>query len=810
MLVQFNEQWLNEWLNNTLINKRKNISKKLTLAGIEVEKVLPVSIFFKGIVIGEVINCKQHSYQSNLNITKINIGKEKKNINIIDNNFYNKKTKLVIAPVGALLPNGIKIKKSIICNKISEGISCSFDELLLYKKIKEKIILPDTAPVGADFYNYFNLKDFIYKINITPNRSDCLSILGIAREISIINNITLHWPKIKKIKNKIQDKLKININVKNKNISYLSRVIKNVNAKIKTPIWMSEKLRRCGVQPVSIIKDISHYISLEFGQPINFFDLDNINNCINIRMSEKGEKIQLSEKKNLILDNSTLVICDNNKIISIAGIISSDFAQTNLNTNNIFLECINFDSSIIIGKPNNYNLFTDNSYKYERGIDKKIQYKVMNRTTNLILEICGGQPGPISKNLTRSINRSNKKIFIRKNKIDCIIGCKLSEKNITNIFNKINFKILTYNRLGWLIKIPSWRFDINIEEDVIEEILRIYGYNKIPNITIKSKLTFNQDNKNNNFLKQAKHILINQGYQEIITYSFVDPEYQLLFYPHKSFLKLKNFISQDMSSMRLSMLSGLTKTAIYNQNRQKDKICIFESGICFTPDTNNNLKIKQELMLSALITGKRYNDFYWNNKTEYMNFYDIKGDLELIINNFYDLSDLKFTRNNDCYALHPGQSASIYLKNKKIGIIGALHPEISQKLSFKSKIFLFEISWDKIIKNYFHNNTIKEISQFPFNYRDISFFINKNISVKNILHECNSLILENNLNSFFKIFLLDVYFNKKIYDEKYKSVALRIKSQFFHKTVEDHEIYNVLKKIIKRLENCFSIILRNK
>lgn len=805
MLIQFSESWLREWVKISFDNKY--ISEQLTLSGIEVENINPVAIPFKGVIIGEIICCKKYSNSKDLNIFKVNVGK--KLINIIDHCYFVKGTKVAVAIEKKIFSNSNKIKKSISFNENCEGAFCSFDILLIEKDSKEIIILPNEAPTGESVYKYLNLKDFIFKVNITPNRSDCLSILGIARDISAINDTPLIWPKINKIPAQIKDSLPVNINLKKNIINYFSRIIKNINVLAKTPIWMCEKLRRSGIKTINAITDISNYVALELGQPIIFFDFNKINSLINIRMSKKGEIFKLSKNKDIVLDENILITYDKEKIISITGIIESFLTTVNNTTNNIFLECVFFNPSVIIGKLNNYHLLNDRVYKYERGIDSQIQNKAINRATHLILEICGGQVGPVIKNYVDK-NDLSKKIFLKRKKINLIIGCKLPKNDIINFLNRLNFSILESNKYGWLIQIPSWRFDIKIEENIIEEIIRIYGYKKIPNINIKSKLTVKKDNKNNKFLKKAKYVLINQGYQEVINYSFLDPNYQILFHPYEKSLTLKNPISIEMSNMRLSLLSGLTKTAIYNQNRQKETICIFESGFCFMPDKNCTLGIRQELKLSALITGKRYNDYYWNFKQRHIDFYDIKGDLELIFHNINInyLNKITFYPENNP-AFHIGQSASIYLNNEKIGIIGALNPKIEKELNFKSKVFIFEILWDKVINKISFSNEIKKFSKFPFNYRDISFFIDKKISIENILNVCKKFFEENDL-EFFDISLLDIFFIKNKFNKTYKSISLRIKAQFMNKNIEEQEIQKIIKKLIEKLKSCFSILLRDK
>lgn len=794
MLIQFSEFWLRE-LANPFCNS-KNLAEQFNMLGLEVEDVKPVSLPFRGVLIGKIIKIIVHPKIINLKIFTIDIGK--KTINVVSNETNLKKgKKLVVAPSGSILPENIKIKVKKFYNIISEGIFCSFSTLMIDKKLTSIIELPKSAPTGYDFYKYYKMDDNVFKVHVTPNRSDCLSILGIARDIAAINKINLSIPKISKIKTKIFDTIPIKTNCNLKFI-YLTRIIKNIDIKKSLSFCIIEKLRRSGIKNNNTITDIAKYILLEFGQPINFFDLDCVDDYLNIRMAKNNEIFCLSNKK-IKLNTDTLVVADKNKILSIAGVEGSN-THISHNTVNIIIESAFFHPKSIIEQIHKYKLFNDVSYRYERGIDYEIQYKAIERATNLVLKNYGGSPGPITYNNFNYIKKLSKKIFLRKKKLDNIIGYKISD-NPVDILKNFGFKISIRNKIGWMIKIPSWRFDINIEEDLIEEIIRIYGYN---NIKFKSYLTLNKNN--NTHLHKVKTILANKGYQEIITYSFVDPKVQLLFHPKEKTLNIINPISKEMSVMRLSMLSGLTSIALYNQNRNKNKICLFESGICFIPDEKEQFGVRQELILSALLSGNRYDD-HWDLSKKFVDFFDIKGDLEFILDVGNKIKEIEFRIENSTSMLHPGQSATIYLNNIKVGIIGAIHPIIEKKLCFKSKVFIFEIYWNKIFNKNNDFIKIKNISKYPINYRDISFFVYKNISVQLIINECKKFFKDNNLD-LCDVNIFDIYQN--IDFKKYKSISLRFTMQHINKTFKELEISDILTKCINKISNIFNIIIRDK
>lgn len=811
MLIQFSEFWLRE-----LVNPKCNsqeLSEQLSMLGIEVESTMPVALPFKGVVIGKIIDYRLYPNSTILKIFKVDIGKNKL-ITIISKNIILKKgTNLAIAPAGAILPENILIDTIKIGNEISEGIFCSFSKLLINKELTNIISLPDDAPIGADLYKYLKLDDISFKVNVTPNRSDCLSILGIARDIAAINRLSLPIPNIPKIHTKITDIIPINIDYEIRTI-YLARIIKNIDINKLSPVWMSEKLRKSGLKSIDPISDIINYILLELGQPIKIFDFDCIDTSINVRMAKKNEIFVLNTDQ-IKLSNDTVVIADNKKIISIAGIIESSYVKVNNKTINIFIECAFFNPSDIIGKSHYYKISTESSYRYERGVDYQIQHRAIEQATNLILEICGGQSGPIIDNnhnylVLQNLKKSSKEIFLKKDKVYNLVGYKISDSNITDIFKRLQLNFVKEKKLGWQVKVPSWRFDLCIEEDLIEEILRIYGYNNLYNIDLQSKLLFNKKNYNISQLTKTKTMLTYRGYQEIITYSFIDPKYQLFFHTEQNSLIVKNPISKEMSAMRLSILSGLISVAVYNQNRKKDRICLLESGICFLPDKTSTFGVRQEFMLSALLTGN-YHDNHWDssNCKKPIDFYDIKGDLELVLELNNQLQLAEFKAENNIPGLHPGQSALIYLNNEKVGIIGAIHPEIEKKMCLKSKTFVFEVFWNKISNS--SNNVfpikIKNISKYPINYRDISFFINKEIPVQHILNECKKFFKDNDL-YLFDINVFDIYQTQDC--QNYKSVSFRITIQHMHKTLKEIEISEIIEKCIKKMNKSFKVILRDK
>ncbi|QJC32386.1 phenylalanine--tRNA ligase subunit beta [Enterobacteriaceae endosymbiont of Donacia dentata] len=661
--------------------------------------------------------------------------------------------------------------------------------------------------------------DNILHINIPFNRPDCLSILGLSRDLFTLSNNkffvdTPYNSLIKKTK-----EYKINIffdnNIKNKLYKYNYCIIKNIDLKKKNYIIINDRLYKSGFYiHKNPLLNIRNYIFLELGYPIQLYDLNKIKENIYIINNTKNkfnfidtenQKIKFINNKN----NDFLIIKDNNKILSIPGITQNKEIIVESNTKNILIECLFLNKIYINSLLKKYHSYDNIFNMYKRYLDPLIIKKVIIRTVNLISEIFGGKIGNIYSFNINDINYIPKKIILSFDKIKKILGFSINKKNINNILIKLGFLILKEKVNYYIIKVPSWRNDINIEEDIIEEIIRIYGYNKIPS-KVKIYLNKNDILKNNKFtlknnkinLKNIKNILINRGYYEVINYSFINPNIQSILYPKIDFIKIKNPITKEVSVMRNSLSYGLINNIIYNQNRQQKNLRFFEYGLCFYKNFKKKLGISQEFILSGIVNGNIQED-YWNEKNRTINFYDLKGDLESIFNFFTKQNKIEFRKQCNMTILHPYINASIYFNNIYVGYIGMLHPKFISYFNIENKnTFFFELFFNKIIINNIF--FIKKNINFPINRRDISFFINKNIYFIDILNELNLL----NLKEIIKINIFDVYQSKNI-PIGYKSITLSLFIQNKNYTLNEKEISFILHKCILTLQQKFQILLRN-
>lgn len=794
--MKFSESWLREWVNPAISSEQ--LCEQLTMAGLEVDGVEKVSGDFSGVVIGKVVECKQHPNADKLRITKVDIGQEQL-LNIVCG-APNCRLGLTVAcaTIGAILPGDFKIKAAKLRGEPSEGMLCSYSELGISDDHNGIIELTEDAPLGEDLRKYLQLDDKAIEISVTPNRADCFGIIGIARDISAINNISVTAHNFETPNVTIDDKIDVNVLEPKAAPKYLGRIIKNVNAQISTPLWMKEKLRRSGIRSVGIIVDITNYVLIELGHPMHAFDLDKIDGNITVRYGFPNEKLVLLDGNEIEIKAETLVIADDKKALALAGIFGGKDSGVTAQTQNIFLESAFFSPLTIVGKAREYGLHTDASHRYERGVDPELQLKALQRASELVLAICGGSAGPISEAIHPNNLPTPSIILLRREKIDRLIGHFIESKRITDILIRLGCEVVTKEN-SWQVKAPSWRFDIQIEEDLVEEIARIYGYNNIPNEYLKIQMIMHPNSETQIPLSRFKSILVDHGYQEAVTYSFVDPKIQSLLHPRQTAILLPNPISSEMSAMRLSLWSGLLSAVIYNQNRQQQRIRLFETGLRFVPDDCAEFGIRQETMLAGVITGNLY-DEHWDIKKRTVDFFDLKGDVEKLLA-LSGLTDKIKYKKSDNPALHPGQNAAIYINDEQIGYLGVIHPEIEKKLGLNVKTLVFELILDKI-----SNRKIleaQEISKYPANRRDIAIIVDSDVCAADVLSVCKSAGGEQLLD----VNLFDMYQGDNIKSGQ-KSLAISLILQDKTRTLEDEDITKIVSKCIVALQNRFKAFLR--
>lgn len=795
--MKFSELWLREWVNPAISSEA--LSDQITMAGLEVDGVEPVAGAFNGVVVGEVVECGQHPNADKLRVTKVNVGGDRLLDIVCGAPNCRQGLKVAVATVGAVLPGDFKIKAAKLRGEPSEGMLCSFSELGISEDHDGIIELPLDAPVGTDIREFLKLDDTTIEISVTPNRADCLGILGVARDVAVINQLPLVEPEMNPVKATIDATIPIDVQAPQACPRYLGRVVKGINVKAPTPLWMREKLRRCGTRSIDAVVDITNYVLLELGQPMHAFDLNRISGGIVVRMAQKNEALTLLDGTEAKLAEDTLVIADHEKALAMAGIFGGEHSGVNDETQDVLLESAFFAPLSITGRARRQGLHTDASHRYERGVDPELQFKAIERATALLLSICGGEAGPVIEATSDVDLPKAATITLRREKLDRLIGHHVEDAQVTDILTRLGCKV-QHNGDHWVAVAPSWRFDMQIEEDLVEEVARVYGYNNIPDVPVKASLVMTKHREANLSLKRVKNLLVDRGFQEAITYSFVDPKVQALLHPGEEALILPSPISVEMSAMRLSLWSGLLTAVVNNQNRQQSRVRLFESGLRFVPDTQADLGIRQDVMLSGVISGTK-NEEHWDLARQAVDYYDLKGDLEAILELTGKMNDVQFKVEANP-ALHPGQSAAIYLRGERIGFIGVVHPELERKLDLNGRTVVFELLWNKVADRVLPD--AKEISRFPANRRDIAVVVAENVSADDILAECKKV----GANQVVGVNLFDVYRGKGV-AEGYKSLAISLVLQDTGRTLEEEEIAATVAKCVEALKQRFQASLRD-
>lgn len=789
--MKFSEQWLREWVNPSI--SAQELMDQITMAGLEVDGSEPVAGSFSGVVVGEVISAEQHPNADKLRVCQVSDGNDQFQV-VCGAPNARAGIKVAFAKVGAVLPGDFKIKKAKLRQVESLGMLCSEKELELSDSHEGIMELAANAPIGEDLRSALNLNDLAIEVDLTPNRADCLSISGLAREVAVLNNITAQGPDIQPVVATIDDTFPVKLSAPKGCPRYYGRVVRNVDVTVQTPLWMVERLRRSDIRSIDPVVDITNYVMLELGQPMHGFDLDQLKGGIDVRMAKPGEKLILLDGNEVELTDDTLLITDDNGPLAMAGVMGGENSGVSAETKNVFFEAAYFDPITISGKARSYGMHTDASHRFERGVDYNLAGNAMERATQLLIDIAGGEPGPISEAVSEGHMPNDRQVSLTHDRVHSLLGIELEDQRVEQILTGLGLEVLERGEGSWVFSVPSYRFDISIEADLIEEVARIYGYNNLPLSAPVAHLSLAPRPENRVRLNQLRQILVSIGYQEAVTYSFIDPEIQALFDPEHEGIALANPISSDLAVMRTSLLPGLVKALQYNLNRQQERIRLFESGLRFYRE---NGEIQQEPMLAGLIYGSRQRKGWVNDGD--VDFYDLKGDVEELLahslGNQFSYSAASIT------ALHPGQTAKIELEGELVGYIGALHPSIQKKLGLRKPAYLFELRLGAFDVSKLPE--YQEMSKFPETSRDIAVIVDESVTISQILSVVDAAAGEYLIDKV----IFDVYRGKGI-DPQRKSVALGLTWQHPSRTLNDDEINQWMEAVIKSLVDQFEATLR--
>lgn len=791
--MKISENWLRTWVNPAIDSD--TLSDQLTMLGLEVDELAPVAKPFTGVVIGEVLTVEQHPDADRLRVTTVNIGSGEPLQIVCGAPNVRVGMKAPVATIGAVLPGDFKIKKGKLRGVESQGMLCGASEIDLEDKIDGLLELPADAPVGVNIREYLKLDDNVIDISITPNRGDCFSIRGIAREISVINKLEMIEPVINTVDATIADEKKVVISTEGAP-RYLGRVVKNVNIKAATPEWMAQALSRSGIRTHSILVDVTNYVLMELGQPMHAFDLSKIEGTVHVRQATQQEKLQLLNDQEVELPEDIMVIADDQKALAIAGIMGGLASSVTDDTTDIFLESAFFAPLAIAGRARRFGLHTDSSQRYERGVDFELPLIAMNRASQLIQELAGGEFGPITVAEKTDLLPKREAIELKQAQVDQLLGYQVAGEFITDALTRLGCKVTVKAEGEWSVVPPSHRYDMAIYQDLIEEVARIDGYDNIQ-ISLPSmdvKFAKYQDRFE---LTELRQTIVTLGYQEAISFSFADAKLEKQLNPEVKPLMLANPISSDLAAMRSTLLSSLIPCVQYNLNRQQSRVRFFEFGLRFDYQNAKNIEdLKQTPTLALVAVGSQEPES-WHAKPQPMDFFDFKGEIEEIL--AAGRVNVEYVRSERAW-LHPGQSAEILVDGKSIGYLGRLHPSLENDLDL-STTWVAELDQTAVLQSYVSNFT--ELSRFPSVRRDIALLISDNINVRDI----QQLIEQTGGELLDSTWLFDVYTGQGVEDGK-RSLAFALLWQHPSRTLEDAEIKSGMDNIIQVLENTYQATLR--
>ena len=791
--MKFSESWLRQAVNPSI--STEDLVAQVTMAGLEVDALESAAPEMSGVVVGEIVSVEQHPDADKLRVCQVAGGGEIAQV-VCGAPNARAGIKVPFATVGAKLPGDFKIKKAKLRGVESFGMLCAQTELQLGDDDDGLWELPIDASVGSDLIDYLELNDNIIEVDLTPNRGDCLSIRGLAREVGVLNKTAVTEQACTPVAAAIEDRISITLEAPEACARYVGRVIRNLDLGQPTPQWMQEKLRRSGVRSLGPAVDVTNYVLLELGQPMHAFDLSKVDGGIVVRMG-RDEKVKLLDDSEVVVDTQTLVIADNSKALAMAGIMGGDESAVGDDTTDILFESAWFNPLAIAGKARNYGKHTDSSHRFERGVDSELQVAAIERATALMLEICGGQAGPVVIEESAEHLPAPATIKLRDAHLAQQLGVVIGASEIDDILARLGLTFVARDDRGSTWVAPSWRFDIAIEQDLVEEVARIYGYNNLPTSTPTMALELQAKPERQQDLSIFRQQLVASGYQEAVTYSFVDPELQTLVDPDTVGIALQNPISADMSVMRTSLWPGLLSTAIYNLNRQQNRVRIFEAGQCFVPGESGELT--QNMALAGLICGSR-TPSGWTASKDKVDFFDLKGDLESVLALTGLAEQFSFTA-AEHLALHPGQSAMLSRNGEQVGWIGQLHPRLRAQLDFSTPVYLFQVDVAKISASRLPK--FNEVSKFPAVRRDLAFLVDGQIASADMMSEARNAAGEHLVD----LMLFDVYQSKDI-DNKGKSLALGLTFQHASRTLTDDEINMSIDRVVKKLDIKFKAELR--
>ncbi len=791
--MKVSEQWLREWVNPAVSGAE--LAARLTMAGLEVDYVEPAAPAFDQVVVGRVIALVPHPDADRLRVATVDVGQAEPLQIVCGAPNVAVGLCAPTALIGAVLPDELTIKPSRLRGVESRGMLCSAKELGLTESADGLLPLPPDSRPGRNVRELLVLDDAIIEIELTPNRGDCLGMEGVAREVATITRCEFRSLPVAEVPAVLDDVFPVTLLDPVDCPRYVGRVIRGVDPAAETPLWMKERLRRAGIRSLGPLVDVTNYVMLELGQPMHAFDLSRLTGGIEVRRARPGERLELLNGSVVEPDGETLLIADHHGPLALAGIMGGEISSCTAATRDVFLESAFFAPAGIAGRARRYGLQTDSSYRFERGVDAQLQRRAAERATRLLLDIAGGRPGPIVEAVAREQLPAEPAIRLRPERLRKLLGAEVPAADVEEILRRLGMAVAV-EMDHWLVVPPSSRFDLTLEVDLIEEIARIHGYDRLPGNRPLTRLEMPPQPEGRVALERLRETLVQRGFQEAITYSFVDPAFQRRLDPERQPLALANPISADLAVMRTSLWPGLLKALVYNQKRQQSRVRLFEHGLTFIPDGS---ELRQEAYLGGVAVGDALPE-QWGAPARPLDFFDLKADVEAL---------LALTGEPEAFvfiaaahpALHPGRSARIDRAGAPLGWLGALHPREARELEVEGDAFVFELRLTALQAA--RTPVFQPLSRFPASRRDLAIVVDDAVTVQavreSIRRHGGELLRE--------VRLFDVYWGPGIPKGR-KSLALGLILQDFSRNLTDHVVEEAVSGILAGLTEQFGATLR--
>lgn len=787
--MKFSEKWLREWVNPDVDTDA--LAEQLTLLGLEVEGIERPADLGDKVVVSRIVSIEKHPDADKLRVCQVDAGGEQ--VQIVCG-AANAAVDLVVplALPGAKLPGGMKIRKSKLRGVESAGMLCSAVELGMAEEADGLMPLPSDAPIGTPVAEYLQLDDCTIEIDLTPNRGDCLSIRGVAYDVAAINRLQVEEPATPAVLATSDDTLPVSIAEGSGCIRFAGRVLRDVNGAAASPLWLVEKLRRSGVRSISAVVDITAYVMLELGQPMHAYDLDKLQGAIHVRNAEQGEKLVLLDGRELELNSDTLCITDASGVIGMAGVMGGDSTGVQLDTRSVFLEAALFGRIAIAGRARQYNAFTDAAARYERGVDPELQERAIERMTALVVEICGASVGPLVLVEQAGAAEAVSPVPLRRQRIVQVLGCDIPDEQVEGVLASLGIE-LTANTEGWTAVVPSRRYDIRIEEDLLEELARVYGYHKIPRTSLSAPLKMAAVSETELSLKRVRSVLVERGYFEAISYSFVDPVLQAQVNPGVATLAVANPLASDLSEMRTSLWSGLLQAVQRNHNRQQPRIRLFEVGLQYHPVADG---VDERKQLAGAVSGDIQAESWLPAKNS--DFFSVKGDLEAVLSLVGTGWRFEAAEHP---ALHLGRSARILRDGQAVGWIGELHPKLKERLDLTTNTVLFEVEMSALATRPLACS--EPLVRFPSLRRDLAVLVPSATPAQAIIDTVRSAAVDKLVD----VMVFDIYAGEGV-PEGQKSVAFCLILQDFSRTLTDADVTQAVASVLEQLGKQLGASLR--